>query len=244
MRVFAYYSKEDEIEYRWNTILQFQESWEVIGTVIMKNPGSAYPLQTEISDSTLEMLNNFDSSDDWYEFKEDNTLLLIGKLFEELLGKELNGVIRVFNLFNVKDQDLNKALVKLSQNKASKCFTVDNDIKHLCNPIYIGWGDLWKDKRLEFVAQKYFNAAANLNSQRWYLSHHLEDKDNKYSHPQWLMGRGAHTLFSLLHRARFRVNSPMLTKTELCQVMRDLKSYPKTHENAIKALERMIDNAN
>ena len=243
MKVFACYSDEDEIEYRWNTILQFGESWEVIGTVIMKNPGSANPLQTEISDSVQELLNGFDASDKWYEFTDDSTLRWVGKLFEESLGRELNGVIRVFNLFNVKDQDLGKALDKLAKNKALKCFTVDNDVKHLCNPIYIGWGDLWKDKNLKSIAQKYFNAATELNSQEWYLSHKIEDKNNKYSHPQWLMGQGVHSLSSLLHRAKFRVNRTVLSKIELCEVKEILKSYPKTHENAIKAIERMIDNA-
>ena len=241
MKVFACYSDEDEIKYRWNTILQFGESWEVIGTVIMKNPGSAEPLKTEISDSVLEMLNGFDASDKWCEFTDDPTLRWVVKLFEESLDRELNGVIRVFNLFNVKDQDLGKALDKLAKNKASKCFTVDNDIKHLCNPIYIGWGDLWKDKNLKSIAQKFFNAAVELNSQ-WYLSHNIEDKNNMYSHPQWLMCRRVHSLF-LLHRAKFRVNRTVLSKIELCEVKEILKSYPKTHENDIKAIERMIDNA-
>ena len=39
MKVYACYDNKD-YEYRWNTILKFGQSWDVIGTVIMKNPGS------------------------------------------------------------------------------------------------------------------------------------------------------------------------------------------------------------
>lgn len=252
MKVYAYYYEDQEtgIAYRWNTILQFGESWDVIGTVIMKNPGSAAPLHTEIPDSVLEKLRGFDASGVWHEFIDDNTMQLIGPLFAEKLGVELNGVIRVFNLFNIKDQKLSPALdklEKLSQNNASKCYTVDEDIKHLCNPVYIGWGDLWKHSKhqqLKSVARKYFDVAAGLNSQGWYLSPKLEDKNNNYYHPQWLMGQGVHSLSSLLHRAKFRVNSPSLPKSELEGVMEALKSYSKTHINAIKALEKKIAAAN
>ena len=43
MKVFAHYYDSDETgnNYRWRTLLQFGASWDIIGSVVMKNPGSA-----------------------------------------------------------------------------------------------------------------------------------------------------------------------------------------------------------
>ena len=42
MRVYTHYTKITEKEgFRWRTLLQFGDSWNIIGTVVMKNPGSA-----------------------------------------------------------------------------------------------------------------------------------------------------------------------------------------------------------
>ena len=52
----------------------------------MKNPGSANFLQDEpISDQrVLDLLQKFDNtSDKWYEFKTDQTMLCVGDLFAE-----------------------------------------------------------------------------------------------------------------------------------------------------------------
>jgi hypothetical protein len=46
MKVFAHYLGNDKnwnlskdgFQYRWRTILQFGNSWDVIGSVVMKNP--------------------------------------------------------------------------------------------------------------------------------------------------------------------------------------------------------------
>lgn len=43
MKVFAHYECNENIEYRWRTLLQFGSSWDVLGSVVMKNPGSARP---------------------------------------------------------------------------------------------------------------------------------------------------------------------------------------------------------
>lgn len=42
MKVFTHYTKiTEQEEFRWRTLLQFGESWDIIGSVVMKNPGSA-----------------------------------------------------------------------------------------------------------------------------------------------------------------------------------------------------------
>ena len=48
MKVYAHYKGKEKTgdgnSYRWRTLLQFGDSWECIGSVFMKNPGSAKPL--------------------------------------------------------------------------------------------------------------------------------------------------------------------------------------------------------
>ena len=46
MKVFAHYHKSETTgkDYRWRTLLQFGTSWDIIGSVVMKNPGSAATL--------------------------------------------------------------------------------------------------------------------------------------------------------------------------------------------------------
>jgi hypothetical protein len=240
MKVYAHFAIENGIEFRWRTLLQFGDSWNTIGTVIMKNPGSADPLLIDIPNEILSKLNQIDNSYEWSEFSDDPTLRLIAKLFEEHYRCQLNGVIQIYNLFNIKDQNLDSALNKLSDSCSSKCFTFEDDIQQLHHPIYIGWGDLWKDIRLKSVAQKYFTSAVHICSDNWYLSSKLDDKDNNYHHPQWLMGQGVHTLSSLVHRAKFHNNTPHLTAYHLHEVLTQLELYPKTHPNAIKALKEQI----
>lgn len=44
MKVYTHFYLMDEntaIGFRWRTLLQYGNSWEVIGSVVMKNPGGA-----------------------------------------------------------------------------------------------------------------------------------------------------------------------------------------------------------
>ena len=42
MKVYTHFIKIDENDgYRWRTLLQFGNSWDCIGSVVMKNPGSS-----------------------------------------------------------------------------------------------------------------------------------------------------------------------------------------------------------
>ena len=98
------------IGFRWRTLLQYGNSWEVIGSVVMKNPGGAKfksPTHQAIDDAeTLRQLRHFDESKDkWYEFGSDTTIDCVGDLFAfyyDLPRREdLNGVIQIFNLFYI-----------------------------------------------------------------------------------------------------------------------------------------------
>lgn len=43
MKVFAhyFYDNKNDVEYRWRTLLKIGDSWEICGTIFMKNPGSS-----------------------------------------------------------------------------------------------------------------------------------------------------------------------------------------------------------
>lgn len=45
MKVYAQYFELEGISYRLNTILQFGDSWELLGNVVLANPGSAEPIK-------------------------------------------------------------------------------------------------------------------------------------------------------------------------------------------------------
>lgn len=198
MKVYAHYHEEDKSNgnaYRWRTLLQFGDSWSVIGSVVMKNPGSATPIDKDnpISDNNiLSHLHEFDKENEWYLFRPDNTMQNIERLFrcyqiENGGSNALNGIIQIFNLINVRDPNLNNALKKNANAKYDYANTVDEDIELLVAPVYLGWGSLGFEETFRQNAQKIFDATKNtLNGK--YL--HPNFLDNKFYHPQYLMGRG------------------------------------------------------
>ena len=43
MKVYAEFIEENGILFRTKTLLQYGDSWDLIGSIVMKNPGSAKP---------------------------------------------------------------------------------------------------------------------------------------------------------------------------------------------------------
>lgn len=193
MRVFAHYYSDEVtgIEYRWRTLLQLGDSWDVCGTVVMKNPGSSKPTCPIGDSELLSNLRRFDSANNytgygWYHFSVDNTMGLVRKLIEAYLvahNKPAEGVIQIFNLFNIRDVDLNKGLEKIKASQGeSILMTTDDDINNLVPPIYLGWGNLKNNKLFKGYAEKFFEKVKQDTS---YL-----DKDynkNPFYHPQYLL---------------------------------------------------------
>lgn len=195
MKVFAHYFKSPETgnEYRWRTLLQFGTSWEVIGSVVMKNPGSAAPLTPDKpieNEKMLCHLRPFCSEYDWFEFdfKKDRTIYRIKELFcayyETKLGSDLNGVIQIFNLMNVRDPDLEKALIKNKKEVLPFSKTTENDITQLVAPVYLGWGELGKDPLFLDDAKKVFNVVYNELDGKYLRE---DFKNNIFRHPLSLM---------------------------------------------------------
>ena len=183
--------------FRWRTLLQFGDSWQVVGSVVMKNPGSAYPLTPNqcVSDMfILPELQAIDDSEPWYEFKPDITMSCITRLF----GVQ-SGVIQIFNLFNIREADLSQALHLYDE--ASPCVyeqqanpppsslllsTTEQDISQLKGPVYLGWGPLGSDGRFRRKAQMIFDAVKDRMN---YLNPDFDS--NPFFHPLYLMQYGA-----------------------------------------------------
>ena len=202
MKVYAHYEKINGIEYRWRTLLQLGNSWEVCGTVIMKNPGSSHPKDWKDDKpipinniETLRNLNRFDDfnslvSKEWFDFSVDPTMRHVGHLIEEYLGynKQIKeGIIQIFNLFNVIDQSLGGAIKKYDPLVVN---TIEDDINNIKQysklPIYVGWGDLWRNKLFNNNARRFFDAVKA-------EMHYLDPSDigkNYFYHPQYLLGVG------------------------------------------------------
>lgn len=207
MKVYAHFLEDNDIQYRWRTLLQFGNSWNIIGTIYMKNPGSSNRnSKTELTDNdVLSHLNEIDNSDQWYLFTVDNTMKRIVSMMQEYMdfnNRKLEGIVQIFNLFNVRDKDLGKALNKLSQSVCKKTFTVDDDIKHIVAPIYIGWGSLWKEKKHIENARRIFSATLKHTS---YLYPSIEQ--NRFYHPLWMMGIAKNNPQSIYIRQCFYQNT-------------------------------------
>jgi hypothetical protein len=201
MRVFAKYFTDDVngIEYRKNTLLQFgntddPKSWELIGSLFLINPGSAKPisdqhLEGELLNKILEFLPNEQKSNDWYEFKSDPTMRFVESLFCDKYiqkTKVLTGVIQLFNLFNLRDQNLEKAIMKMEENiKNSLIISFKEDLKLIKNkPVYLGWGTKGKtDINLNIIAKEIFERVKfeNINN---YLNEKFEN--NSFYHPIYI----------------------------------------------------------
>ena len=229
MKVYThYYPINNSTDgFRWRTILQFGKSFDIIGSVVMKNPGSANFLQEEpISDKLiLDYLQKFDnSSDKWYEFKTDQTMLCVGDLFAEYYGvpnrESLNGVIQIFNLFFIKEADLGKALLKNKSNSLMLNFQSTEDmtaydLECLQAPIYLGFSELAWHKDFTGRAKLFYNAA----KEKGML--YLDDfNNNPYIHPLYLMRQGKNTAKGIVQRMRFKQN--ILTPTGLEDALQNI----------------------
>ncbi len=194
MNVYVRYKEEGSLRYRWDTLLQFGSSWNVIGTVVMKNPGSSNlsSKECEIREPDLlyhlQPLTVMESEAPWYRFTEDKTMTCIKEIFEEFYGHELNGVIRIFNLCNVMCADFAEVKPLLRQGGVPcKYFcTVEHDIRAMVGPVYFGWGKAWK--LCKSTADKYLEEGIRLNGRDGFQYQRLSD--NKFYHPLYLMRYG------------------------------------------------------
>ena len=238
MKVYTHFIKIDENDgYRWRTLLQFGNSWDCIGSVVMKNPGSSkmvdsVPISNDVIIKNLKKYQDIELP--WYEFSEDTTMKCIAELFAYKCGltspDALSGVIQIFNIFYIKEADLERAKSKdakygLPNIFASEQAMSDYDIKHLLPPVYLGFGNLAFDKHYRDRCEGFFNVAIK-DFNCLYLSHTYSN--NSFYHPLYLMRYGKSTENGIKTLLRFKQNT----------------LSPEGLENAIKDLmeKRAIDN--
>ena len=206
MKVYTHYKANEIIdnhpyEYRWRTLLQFGSSWDIIGSVVMKNPGSADYLNGNdhwIEDrDILSHLDLFDYPCDrkcgekWYEFHSDTTMECVAELFAQKMGvtdkSKLQGVVQIFNLFYLREQDSGKAVRTIKSMPSVMAIDdriFENDIRVLKAPVYLGFGKLAKSSIFREKAFSFFNEAVN-NYHARYLDTSFDN--NRFYHPLALM---------------------------------------------------------
>lgn len=115
MKVYAEFFEDEGQVFRTKALLQFGDSWELIGSIVMKNPGGSEP-KAKLSSEVLNQISNFYQKEvnenNWFEANKDNTMTQIGNIFSgKYIGKDikLNGVIQIFNLFNLREKNLENA---------------------------------------------------------------------------------------------------------------------------------------
>lgn len=195
MRVYAQYCERDGIEYRRDTLLQFGDSWELIGNIVLANPGSAAPARRITGDERklvetfwkeYRKTQYFDPSD-WFIFDADPTMQRIEKIFngwyvDQADTLRLDGVIQLFNVFNIKDQDLNKAIDAIGDIDTEPELLFSKGVHSYFDdkPTYFGFsGKVLADSRLLPVAKAIFdNSSENIKS----IYNGDFDKNNFY-HP-------------------------------------------------------------
>lgn len=194
MKVYAQYFELEGISYRLNTILQFGDSWELLGNVVLANPGSAEPIK-EIDDSKIQQLQNFYKNFEnrnfdtinWYEFSDDATMQRIEKIFngwyinpDEII--KLNGVIQLFNTFNVKNQNLTESIEKLPPDN-DILFSLGIEKYFNDKPTYFGFSnDVLYDDRLRPIAENIFNNSSSIVK----TVYNKEFDKNSFYHPTFI----------------------------------------------------------
>lgn len=230
MRVFTHFYPinrvgDKEEGFRWRTLLQFGDSWNCIGSVVMKNPGSSVRKNDmPINDTTIlnHLMDYDESSDPWYEFDSDNTMINVAQLFAFKYGKQhhssLSGVVQIFNLFYVRDADLGSAMKKASQFGCLSRFEnevqmTQYDCDHLIGPVYLGFSDLAKNKLFTSRARMFFETVKSKHCGDYLFDDFLK---NSFTHPQSLMRNVNSSVYcrrDLLRFAEGTTNSSVIDET-------------------------------
>jgi hypothetical protein len=191
MKVYAEFIEENNIKYRKTTILQFGDSWDLIGSAVLKNPGSAIP-KNQVNDEIFQNIQGINSRFDkkiWFEFNNDSTMGYLEKVFNGFyIGEKrsLNGIILLFNLYYIKDQNIGNARRLASNNSSANLFPIAEEVIPYFNnkPVFLGWRWEYREYN-EIFAQKIFEFVKN--SEFMYLEKDMID--NHFYHPGYIQIR-------------------------------------------------------
>ena len=194
MKVYAEYFEENGLKYRKSTLLQFGNSWDLTGNAVLANPGSAEPIG-EVDENAEKKIALFYkenrgekyNSKNWFVFNDDPTMHRLEKIFNGWYidsdnTVKLNGVIQLFNTFNIKNQDLDEAIDSVSLDSK---LLFSKGIEQYFNdkPTYFGFSnDVLNDDRLYPIARNIFE-----NSSEKVKSIYYTDFDkNSFYHPTFI----------------------------------------------------------
>ncbi|SKB91308.1 hypothetical protein SAMN05660477_01797 [Soonwooa buanensis] len=191
MDVFAEFVKKDGVEYRQKTLLKFGESSQLIGSIVLMNPGSAKPTNKLINNDFVadfyESTHQYklENPSEWHRFSVDQTMLRIERIFNGWylgLEKQLDGVIQLFNCYYFRDPNLENA-IKNFRNSDNCSQFVFNEINFFSEkPVYFGWGNEGKNGAFKCVAERIF---ANYDKSLTPIYNDNFD-DNCFYHPSYI----------------------------------------------------------
>lgn len=186
LECYAYYKDTPGGGLRWGTLVTGGGDLRVVGNAVLKNPGSASPVQGLFSQR----------EDGRMEFTLDATMLALAELFRL---EERGGTVRLFNLFDVRDVDPGAALLRFDGESCMDGDVAEQIVALPGVPTYLGWGDLWRDPALTERARKIFDAALPCSP---YLVVPMES--NPFFHPLYLMryGRSRVDCDRMIHQFR------------------------------------------
>ncbi|HFD32859.1 MAG TPA: hypothetical protein ENJ28_09170 [Gammaproteobacteria bacterium] len=162
MKCFARWREEDpELCFRDQTILQFGEDWELLVNYILLNPGSALPVDRKSQNEYLESkeLPYYVAGEgEYYSFSIDRLMNDLLKLYS---SKYSGGVIKIYNLFNLKNQNSGTAIEQYKKYRKSKLIHTNiEDIKYCYAPVIIATGSgVHADPGLEEELKKFISLA-------------------------------------------------------------------------------------
>lgn len=165
MRCFARWQKEanSEVFFRDQTILQFGDSWGLLASFVLLNPGSALPMSAAdqkeyLRSKSLPFFVEPTDGETYAEFSIDRLMNYVIKLFA---SEYSGGSIRLYNLFNLKNQYSNEALDQFAANQNySKMFATEQEIKFCDAPVIIAsGGNANNNPTLKRVLSQYISLA-------------------------------------------------------------------------------------
>ena len=155
MKVYAEFIDDNGLLFRTKTLLQYGDSWDLIGSIVMKNPGSAKP-GTPLNEDSKIGISEFYAEDinfeNWTEASNDPTLKKVAAIFDgSYLEKniELDGIIQVFNIYNICEPKIKFAYQKAENSNTDLLFiNLNKTIKQFRNkPVYLGFFDFYTFKK-------------------------------------------------------------------------------------------------
>ena len=185
LKAFAYWEDTPAGGYRRGTLLVGNGDERVVGNAVLKNPGSARPLETKSK-----------RSDGRLEFSVDPTMYALAELF----GIDKNGgTVRLYNLSSIREADFSKAKKLINTTDAKEDDVAEEIANGPAVPTYLGWGGLYRNRRLRVRAEAIFEVAKqNTHSLRLIIA------DNHFFHPLYLMRFAKNKDVCLEEVVRFR----------------------------------------